>query len=113
MVATAVPRTRDEWPRAVWRGESLLEIWVPNFAQVLETKPAYRDVTVVLKHCADDPDARASVAQHQVQMQQWMESVSLWAEMRKRDPAAAGARPPRPDEPHATSRPCRDSDIPP
>jgi hypothetical protein len=113
VVATAVPRTRDEWPRAVWREDSLLEIWVPNFAQVLETKAAYRDVAVVLKHCADDPDARARVAQHQVQLQQWMASVSQWAELRNRDPAAAGARPPRPEEPRETSRPCRDGDIPP
>ena len=37
VAAIAVPRSREEWPRVVWRIVSALEVWVPNLAQVLET----------------------------------------------------------------------------
>lgn len=113
LVSIAVPRSRDEWPRAVWRGEHALEVWVPNFANVLESKPRYGNVTVALKYCADDPAARARVAQHAVDLRQWMESVSRWAELRRNDPESAGPRPARPEEPRVISRACTDADIPP
>lgn len=112
VAAVAVPRTREEWPRVVWRGESTLEVWVPNFAQVLTTSPAHRDVTVTLRYCGDDPDARALVARHQQDLQEWMEAVSRWNELRKSDPEGAGVRPVRPAEPRVDRRACRDSDIP-
>lgn len=111
VAAIAVPRTREEWPRVVWRGESMLEVWVPNFAQVLDAGSAYRDVTVALRYCSDDPDGRALVAQHQLDLQEWMKAVSRWNELRKSDPEAAGARPVRPAEPRVEIRACRDSDI--
>jgi len=113
MVSVAVPRSRDEWPRAVWRGEQALEVWVPNLANVLESKPRHGSVTVALKYCADDPEARAQVAQHAVDLKLWMESVSRWAELRRDDPQGAGPRPPRPEEPRVISRACTDADIPP
>lgn len=111
VAAIAVPRSREEWPRVVWRTESSLEVWVPNLAQVLETAPGRGDVSITLKYCADDPDARARVAQYQTDLQQWMAAVSRWNELRQRDAVAAGPRPARPEEPRATSRPCRDSDL--
>ncbi len=111
VAAIAVPRAREEWPRVVWRGEAALEVWVPNLAQVLETLPAAGDVAVTLKYCGDDPDARARVAQHKQDLQQWMAAVTRWNELRQVDAAAAGPRPPRPVEPKVANRPCRDSDL--
>lgn len=111
IAATAVPRSRDEWPRAIWRSETLLEVWVPNLAHVLEVKPGHEDVRVELKYCADDPEARQRVAQYQRDLKRWMEEVSAWAQERKRDPEGVGPRPKRPEEPRVPRRPCRDSDI--
>jgi hypothetical protein len=113
VVAVAVPRSRDQWPRAVWRGESLLEVWVPNLANVLEARTAYRDVQVQLKYCGDDPAERAAVARHQVELKEWMAAVTRWNEARQLDADAAGPRPVRPREPDARPRACRDADIPP
>lgn len=111
VVATAVPRSREEWPVAVWRSPSMLEVWVPNFAQVLETRAAHDGVTVALKYCHDDPEARARVAQHEVDMQQWMQAVTRWVEARNADPQAAGPRPPRPEEPRILRRACTEAQI--
>ena len=111
VAAIAVPRTREEWPRVVWRSERALEVWVPNFAQVLETVAAAGEVSVTLRYCGDDPQARARVAQYQLDLQQWMSAVTRWNELRQRDAAAAGPRPPRPDEPKVMNRPCRESDL--
>jgi hypothetical protein len=112
VVSIAVPRSRSEWPKAVWRGNSALEVWVPNLAKVLETSAAYKDVSVKLKYCGDDPGLRARIAQSQVDVQQWMAAVTRWNELRKTDPQGAGPRPERPVAPDATPRACDDSDIP-
>ena len=111
VVAVQVPRTRDEWPQAVWRSQSLLEVWVPNLAKVLQSTDTYQGVSVHLKYCGDDPAARARVDQHQADLQQWMQAVSRWAQARKDDPQGAGPRPVRPEEPRDATRPCSDSDI--
>ena len=111
VVAVQVPRTRDEWPQAVWRSQSLLEVWVPNLAKVLESTDTYQGVSVHLKYCGDDPAARARVVQHEADMQQWMQDVSRWAQARKDDPQGAGPRPVRPEEPREASRPCSDAEI--
>ncbi|HWL62539.1 MAG TPA: hypothetical protein VNQ32_07070 [Steroidobacteraceae bacterium] len=111
VAAIAVPGSRDEWPRVVWRSDSALEVWVPNLAQVLETAAAAGDVSVALRYCGDDPEARASVAQYQVDLQQWMAAVTRWNELRQSDPDAAGQRPARPVEPKVTRRPCRDAEL--
>ncbi len=111
VVAIAVPRSREEWPLAVWRGNQALEVWVPNLAKVLAVSPAYRNVSVALKYCGDDPGHRARVAQHQLDTQQWMQAVTRWNELRKQDPQGAGPRPPRPAEPDTTPRACDDADI--
>lgn len=112
VVSVGVPRSRDEWPKAVWRGNATLEVWVPNLAKVLDTSPAYKNVSVKLKYCGDDPDLRARVAQNQVDVQQWMTAVTRWNELRKTDAQGAGPRPERPVAPNATPRACDDSDIP-
>jgi hypothetical protein len=112
VLAIAVPRSHDEWPRAVWRGPRNLQLWIPNFAKVLETQTAWKDVAISLHYCHDDPGARARVAQHELDMKQWMQDVSRWAEARKSDAATAGPRPQRPEEPRVVNRPCSDADIP-
>jgi hypothetical protein len=111
VLMVAVPRNRDEWPRAVWQGNASLAVWVPNLAKVLETKPAAGDVTVALKYCGDDPEARARVAGFQQEVQQWMLAVTRWSELRRQDAAAAGPRPARPEEPRLTARACTDDDL--
>lgn len=111
VVSVAVPRARGEWPIARWRDERSLEVWVPNLAKVLETQSAYGDVAVTLKYCDDDPEARQRVAQHEVDMQRWMEAVTQWAERRRQDPDAAGPRPERPTEPRARVRACTDEEV--
>lgn len=110
VVAVAVPRSREEWPIAVWRDETSLDVWVPNLARVLEVQPSWRDVTVTLKYCDDDPALREQVARHGEQMQRWREAVARWAELRRSDPQAAGPRPGRPADPPAP-RPCTDAAI--
>lgn len=107
----AVPRSREEWPRAVWQGNKALSLWVPNLAKVLETRPAADDVTVTLKYCGDDAEARARVAGYQQEAQQWMQAVTRWSELRKQDAAAAGPRPVRPEEPRLTARACTDDEV--
>lgn len=111
VAAVAVPRSREEWPQVVWRSDSALEVWVPNLAQVLETAPVAGGISITLRYCGDDPEARARVAQYQVDLQEWMAAVTRWNELRQRDAAAAGPRPPRPEQPKTASRPCRDSDL--
>lgn len=111
VVAIAVPRSREEWPVAVWRSASSLEVWVPNLAQVLETQPGHADVSLTLRYCGDDPAARDRVARHADALKAWMESVSRWNEARKLDAKAAGPRPERPADPPRTSRACTDADI--
>jgi hypothetical protein len=111
VVAIAVPRTRDEWPKAVWRSEAELEVWVPNLAQVLETRPAPAGVTVTLKYCGDDPAARAAVAQYDKDLQSWKEATTRWVEARKKDAATVGERPVRPEEPRVARRACTDADL--
>jgi hypothetical protein len=111
VVAIAVPRTRDEWPKVVWRSESALEVWVPNLAQVLETRPAPAGLTMALKYCGDDPAARAAVAQYDRDLQAWKDATTRWAQARRKDAAAAGERPVRPEEPRVVRRACSDAEI--
>lgn len=113
VVSVAVPRSRDEWPIARWRGEDQLDVWVPNLANVLDSRPAAGDVKVALRYCADDPAERQRVAQYEVDLQRWREATSRWAEKRRSDPQGAGERPPRPAEPRVAVRACTDADLAP
>jgi hypothetical protein len=111
VVMTAVPRSRDEWPLAIWRGNTALEVWVPNLAHVVEQKPAFRDVQVTLKYCGDNPEDRARVAGYQEALKAWMRETTAWAERRKQDPQGAGPRPQRPEEPRAPVGRCDRADF--
>jgi hypothetical protein len=109
---TAVPRSHDEWPRVVWRSATALEVWVPNLAHVVEVKPGFRDVTVTLKYCGDNPEDRARVAQYQTDFERWKKDTTAWVERRKADPEQAGARPVRPEEPRLPRGVCTAADLP-
>lgn len=113
VAAIGVPRSHEEWPRPVWRSATQLEVWVPNFARVLETRGQWQEVGITLRYCHDDPAARAAVARHEADLKDWMQAVSRWAEARKKDPAGAGPRPERPSEPRVAHRPCTEADITP
>ncbi|MET0291931.1 MAG: hypothetical protein ABW136_06150 [Steroidobacteraceae bacterium] len=96
----AVPREREERAKVRWPANDKLEVRVPNLAEsvrLLET--AYEGVDVSLTYCGDDPAARASLVAYRESVLQWQKTVSVWAEKRKQDAAAAGPRPPRPEEP--------------
>jgi hypothetical protein len=106
VVTTAVPRSRDEWPLVVWRGPESLEVWVPNLANVVETKPGFEGVAVALKYCNDNPADRERVAGYQDALKSWMKETTAWAARRKQDPQQAGPRPVRPEEPRVPSGRC-------
>jgi hypothetical protein len=112
VVATAVPASRDDWARVVWRSAGALEVWVPNLAHVVEVKPAYCDVQVTLKYCGDNPQDRARVAGYQDALKAWMRETTAWVERRKQDAATAGPRPTRPEEPRAPMGRCNSADFP-
>src|SRR5687768_7413911 len=70
-------------------------------------------VTVFVGAAAAPLQGTRRVAQRETDLQSWMAGVSRWNELRQRDLEKAGPRPARPEEPRATPRPCRDSDISP
>lgn len=106
VAAIAVPRSREEWPRAVWRDASTLEIWVPNLTEMLTLEPAAQGVRVELKRCNDDPGAREQVAAYRQAFEHWKRDTTAWVERRKQDAAAAGPRPERPREPSVPTGRC-------
>lgn len=95
----AVPGSREEWPVALWRGPKELQVWVPNLAHVLEVEPAVGDVAVSLHYCDDNPGDRQRVADYRTAFEQWKRDTTAWVQKRKADPASAGPRPERPQEP--------------
>ena len=99
VASTAVPRSRDEWPRAVWRDATTLEVWVPNLTEMLTLESSAQGVRVELKRCNDDPAAREQVAGYKQSFEQWKRDTTAWVERRKQDPTSAGPRPERPREP--------------
>lgn len=111
VLAVPVPRTREQWPRAVWRSPSTLELWVPNLTEVMESRADASGVDVKLRYCGDDPHARERVARHEADLEAWKQAVTRWAAQRRDDPQRAGPRPARPEEPRRQSRACTDEDI--
>ncbi len=106
---TAVPRSRDDWARVRWEGNSLLQIRVPNLAEIAEApKPEFAGIRIELQYCGDNPDDRAKVAQYKLDVKQWQRDVTAWVQRRKQDPDAAGPRPPRPEEPRLPPGRCAD-----
>jgi len=106
---TAVPRTHDEWPRARWQGDSLLQIRIPNLLEVTQApRPEVDGVRIELVHCGDNPDDRARLARYKQDVQQWQRDVTAWAARRKQDPEGAGPRPARPEQPRLPPGLCTD-----
>ena len=39
VAAVPVPRSRDDWPRVIWQGNSAIDVWIPNLAEELLLLP--------------------------------------------------------------------------
>jgi len=106
---TAVPRSRDDWPRVRWEGGETLHIRVPNLAEIpAPPQPQFEGVRIALEYCGDAPEDRQRIADYKLAVKQWQRDVSAWAAKRKEDAAAAGPRPPRPEEPRLPPGRCTD-----
>jgi hypothetical protein len=105
---SAVPRSRDDWPRVRWLSATALEIRVPNLAEVAPPRAEFQGIRITLAYCGDNPEDRARFAAYKESVKQWQKEVSAWVKRRNEDAAAAGPRPPRPDEPRLPSGRCTD-----
>lgn len=103
-----VPRSRDDWPRVRWLSATALEIRVPNLAEVSPPLTEYEGVQISLAYCGDNPEDRARLAAYKEGVKQWQKDVSAWVKRRREDEAAAGPRPPRPEEPKLPTGRCTD-----
>jgi hypothetical protein len=103
-----VPRSRDDWPRIHWSGPDAMEVRVPNLAEPNPPEPAFEGIRISLAYCNDNPEDRARLAGYKAAVQQWQKDVTAWAALRKQDPAAAGPRPPRPEDPKLEFGRCTD-----
>ena len=103
-----VPRSREDWPRVRWQAADAMELRVPNLAEVSPPQPEFEGVHISLAYCGDNPGDRARLAAYKAAVQQWQKDVSAWVKQRKDNPEAAGARPPRPEEPVLASGRCTD-----
>lgn len=103
-----VPRSREDWPRVRWLSATALEIRVPNLAEVSPPRAEYQGIRISLAYCGDNPEDRARLAAWKEGVLQWQKEVSAWVKRRKEDEAAAGPRPPRPQEPSLAPGRCID-----
>jgi hypothetical protein len=103
-----VPRSRDDWPRVRWLSANAIEIRVPNLAEVAPPRAEHEGIRISLTYCADNPEDRARLAAYREGVKQWQKDVSAWVKRRKEDEAAAGSRPPRPEEPRLSPGRCTD-----
>jgi hypothetical protein len=101
-----VPRSRDLWPRVIWKSPAAMEIWAPNRAEIMAQTSQFDGVQIQLQYCGDNPAERAQVAQYQMAFKQWMKDTTEWVEKRKQDPNFAEPRPKRPVEPTYSSDSC-------
>jgi hypothetical protein len=102
-----VPRTRDQWPRVIWKTPTTMELWAPNRAEILAQESSFDGVQIQLEYCGDNPAERAQVAEYQAAFKQWMKDTTEWAQKRKADPAFSEPRPKRPEEPKYSSDSCQ------
>lgn len=102
----SVPRSRDEWPRVVWKGATSMEVWVPNLAEIILQPTDTESVHVDLKYCGDNPAERAKRTQYQAALKQWMKDTTAWLQQKKSEPNSTAPRPKRPEEPALTSSTC-------
>jgi hypothetical protein len=103
-----VPRSRDDWPRIRWQGSTAMEIRVPNLSEVTPPIPEFEGIRVSLAYCGDNPEDRQRLASYKAAVKQWQRDVSAWVQRRNQDAAAAGPRPPRPEEPRLAPGRCVD-----
>jgi len=101
-----VPRSRDEWPRVIWKSETSMEVWLPNLAEVGLHVADAEGVHIELKYCGDNPRERAQRAEYQAALKQWMKDTTAWVQQKKADPNATAPRPKRPEEPRLTPSTC-------
>jgi hypothetical protein len=104
----SVPRSRDQWPKVLWKSASELELWVPNRAAIGMQKAQSQGIQIQLKYCGDNPAERAQVAGFQAAFKQWMRDTTAWVERKKRDPTLSEPRPKRPVEPAYSPDTCTD-----
>ena len=103
-----VPRSRDDWPRIRWEGSTAMEIRVANLSEVTPPTPEFEGIRVSLAYCGDNPEDRQRLASYKAAVKQWQKDVSAWVQRRNQDAAAAGPRPPRPEEPRLAPGHCVD-----
>jgi len=101
-----VPRSRDLWPRVIWKSPTSMELWAPNRAEILAQESQVEGVQIQLKYCGDNPAERAQVGEYQMALKQWMKDTTEWAQKRKQDPNFSEPRPKRPVEPTYSSDSC-------
>jgi hypothetical protein len=101
-----VPRSREEWPRVLWKSPTSMEVWVPNLAEVGLHVADAEGVHIDLKYCGDNPQERARRAEYQAALGQWMKDTTAWVQQKKADPSSTAPRPKRPEEPLLTASTC-------
>lgn len=101
-----VPRSRDHWPRIVWKSETEMELWAPNRAEIGKQLSELEGIRIELKYCGDNPQERAQMVEYQAAFKRWMQETTAWAEKRKADPSDPTPRPKRPVEPRYSSDSC-------
>ena len=101
-----VPRSRDEWPRVIWKSATSMEVWVPNLADVGLHVADAEGVHIELKYCGDNPAERARRAEYQAALKQWMKDTTAWMQQKKADPNSTAPRPKRPEEPALMTSTC-------
>lgn len=103
-----VPRSREDWPRIRWLDATSLQIRVPNLTEAAAPEPEFEGIRILLERCGDNPADRERLAAWREAVQQWQKDVSAWVKKRDQDAAAAGPRPPRPEEPRIPPGRCQD-----
>ena len=103
-----VPRSRDDWARIRWLGPDAMEIRVPNLSEPTSPQPEHEGIRISLAFCGDNPEHRALLSSYRAAVKEWQNVVSAWVKMRNEDPAKAGPRPPRPEEPKLPHGRCVD-----
>jgi hypothetical protein len=101
-----VPRSRDYWPRVVWKAPTAMELWAPNRAEIAVQESQFDGVQIQLRYCGDNPAERAQVAEYQAAFKKWMQDTTAWVQKKKQDPGFSEPRPKRPDEPRYSDDSC-------
>ena len=104
-----VPRSRDLWPRVIWKAPTVMELWAPNRAEIMGQASSFDGVQIQLRYCGDNPAERAQVGEYQAALKQWMKDTTEWAQKKKQDPGFNEPRPERPVEPTYSSDSCADA----